>query len=100
MASIGQLTRDIYRYNNLEDRIRYIIIALDNAADYVNRLDNEIKRDYQVNNNNAAISDRTTEIKKELEKASHFLKKTILPSIDSSRSDARWLRNKLMEEED
>lgn len=100
MSSIAQCIYDIQRYQNLRKKIKAIIIKLDSASEYVSKIDFEIKTSYKVNGNSAIISEQTTDLKNKIEDTSHFLRKTVLPSIGYSLDNTRAQLQSLREQEE
>ena len=99
MSSIEQCQYDIQRCQILKAEINGIISKLNSAANHTSSLDYEIKNSYQVDGGNAIITNQTASLKNDLEDTANYLKNTILPSIDSSISDANREIEYLEEEE-
>lgn len=99
MASIAEYQQDIARYRRLKDQLRGVISNVRSAAGRTGSLDLEIRSSYQVNGDDAAISGRVADLKRELEDTTNFLDGTVMPSIDSSIDYAEREIERLEEEE-
>lgn len=99
MSSIEQCIRDIARYHTLEEKVRKIISQLGSAAEDVSRLNLHIESNYQVDGDGAAVAARAIELKSELKEIRDYLKKPILPSINSSLQSVKNEKSRLEEED-
>ena len=84
MASIAEYKKNIESYNDMNDKVKSIIIYLDKYADLNSQLLTKIDNCYLVDNKDSSIYDRAKDLSVDVSKTSNYLKSVIIPAISNA----------------
>jgi hypothetical protein len=81
MTTIEESRRNIYKYNDIINKLSVIIGNLEKYIEVNNKTLAKISQEYSVNDENPAIYKRIKLLSEDANKTSNYLKDTIIPAI-------------------